>query len=336
MDRRTAQPAGRNPLDLVVPVVLIGTGIVTGLVGAANATRGEIKRRRAKGEAAAAEERYEAELNDTRGAVAATNSSIHDYGERQSECVDMVVIRMADFLRRNEQRVAERASELLDGIVIGERRLESFTGGRLTAEGLAGQLTMAAVAGAATYSGIPLAVAAAGSASTGTAIAGLSGAAAHNATMAWLGGGAVASGGGGMALGAVALNFVTIGPTMLVGGLVLNGKGEQALTEARKYTANVEDSISAQRGFRKQLELIDRRVEELQSLLGDLAARGVQALDELEALEPFDPDAHAGPFRHALAYAVALRDVVASPVLDQDREIEPETDRLLITYRAMR
>ncbi len=290
--------------------------------------------RRAKGEAAKASKRYEAEIETTRIAVEATNAAVHDYGERQAECLDAVVRRMADFLRRNEQRVAERASDLLDGVIIDAQRLESFTG-RLTAEGLAAHVTKAAVAGAATYSGIPLAVATYGSASTGTAIASLSGAAAQNATMAWLGGGSLAASGGGMALGAVALNFVTVGPTMLVGGLVLNGKGEKALTEARKYTTKVEGSIGGQRGLRKRLELIDRRVDELQSLLGDLAARGVQALDEVEALEPFDPDAHAEPFRRALAYAIAVRDVVSTPVLDLDSEIDPETDRLLITYRGM-
>lgn len=40
-----------------------------------------------------------------------------------------------------------------------------------------------------------------GTASTGTAISALSGAAAHNAALAWLGGGALASGGAGMAAG---------------------------------------------------------------------------------------------------------------------------------------
>lgn len=40
-----------------------------------------------------------------------------------------------------------------------------------------------------------------GTASTGTAISALSGAAATNAALAWLGGGALAAGGGGMAAG---------------------------------------------------------------------------------------------------------------------------------------
>ncbi|MOA59596.1 hypothetical protein D3C78_1842590 [compost metagenome] len=48
-------------------------------------------------------------------------------------------------------------------------------------------------------------VTALGSASTGAAIAGLSGVAATNATLAWFGGGALAAGGAGMAGGAVVL-----------------------------------------------------------------------------------------------------------------------------------
>ena len=48
-------------------------------------------------------------------------------------------------------------------------------------------------------------------ASTGTPISTLSGIAAHNAAMAFLGGGSIATGGGGMALGAVVLNTVGFG-----------------------------------------------------------------------------------------------------------------------------
>lgn len=48
-----------------------------------------------------------------------------------------------------------------------------------------------------------------GTASTGTAISTLSGAAAYNATLAWFGGGAVAFGGGGMAAGAMTLVDIT-------------------------------------------------------------------------------------------------------------------------------
>ena len=60
--------------------------------------------------------------------------------------------------------------------------------------------------GTATYFGTLAAVGVWGTASTGVAISSLSGVAAANASLAWLGGGAVAAGGGGgMAAGAAAL-----------------------------------------------------------------------------------------------------------------------------------
>ena len=320
---------------LVVPAVLIGTGVVTGLAGLASAVRGQQKMKQARGEATHAEAQYETELTTTKQAVATTNDAVRAYGQRQEASLGAVVHRMADFLRRYKQAVAERANDLLHGVVIDTQRLDEFTDGRITAEGLVGHTAKAAAAGAATYSGIPIAVATYGSASTGTAIANLSGAAAQKATMAWLGGGSLAAGGGGMALGATALNFVTIGPTILVGGLVLNSNGEKALTEACRYRADVEESISEQEKLRNRLQLIDRRVEELESLLTDLTTRGVAALDELEANEPFDPKEHAEPFRRALAYAIAVRDVVSTPLLDANSELEPGTERLLVTYRGM-
>ena len=63
-----------------------------------------------------------------------------------------------------------------------------------------------------------------GTASTGTAISALSGAAAAHAALAWLGGGALAAGGGGMAAGNALLALA--GPVgWTVGGLALVGSG---------------------------------------------------------------------------------------------------------------
>lgn len=59
-------------------------------------------------------------------------------------------------------------------------------------------------------------VAAFGTASTGTAIASLSGAAATNASLAWLGGGSLAAGGGGVAVGSTIL---TAGAALVVIGI---------------------------------------------------------------------------------------------------------------------
>ena len=69
-----------------------------------------------------------------------------------------------------------------------------------------------------------------GSASTGTAILSLSGAAATNATLAGLGGGSLAVGGGGMALGSIVLGGLVAGPALLVGSFFVGAKAEEIRT----------------------------------------------------------------------------------------------------------
>lgn len=90
------------------------------------------------------------------------------------------------------------------------------------------------------------AVMALGTASTGTAISALSGVAATNATLAALGGGALAAGGGGIALGTTVLGAATFGVGLLVGGIIfsvtgntLSGKADEALRQAKKTEAEV-------------------------------------------------------------------------------------------------
>jgi len=78
-----------------------------------------------------------------------------------------------------------------------------------------------------------------GVASTGTAIATLSGAAAKNALLAWFGGGSIAAGGGGIALGTAILGGLVVAPVVAIGGFGLKKRGEKALTEAKKIQAEL-------------------------------------------------------------------------------------------------
>lgn len=112
--------------------------------------------------------------------------------------------------------------EELKNVSIGAGVLLGGLGG--AAIGTAGGF---AAAGATTS-----AVMALGTASTGTAIASLSGAAATNATLAALGGGALAAGGGGIALGTTVLGAATLGVGLLVGGMIFNFTGSKLSDKA--------------------------------------------------------------------------------------------------------
>ena len=127
--------------------------------------------------------------------------------------------------------------EALKKVSVGAGVLLGGLGG--AAVGTAGGF---AAAGATTS-----AIMALGTASTGTAIASLSGAAATNATLAALGGGAIAAGGGGIALGTTILGAATLGVGLLVGGVIFNvtgGKLSDKADEAWNQMREAEKTIN--------------------------------------------------------------------------------------------
>lgn len=85
-----------------------------------------------------------------------------------------------------------------------------------------------ALAGFGAYGGVGLLA----TASTGTAISTLSGAAATNATLAWLGGGSLASGGLGVAGGTMVLGGLVTGPALAVAVWVMASSAEKAKNDA--------------------------------------------------------------------------------------------------------
>ena len=97
--------------------------------------------------------------------------------------------------------------------------------------------------GAATSTGIFALIAAAGGTTAGgTAIAGLSGAAATNATLAWIGGGSLAAGGGGMALGTALLTGATAGIGLLAAGIAFSVTGSKLEEKANNVIKQVDEA----------------------------------------------------------------------------------------------
>ena len=111
----------------------------------------------------------------------------------------------------------------------GEEIKKASVGASVLVGGFLGTAGGFAASGATTA-----AVMALGTASTGTAISALSGAAATNATLAALGGGSLAAGGGGIALGTTILGAATLGVGLLVGGVIFSCTGSKLSSKADK------------------------------------------------------------------------------------------------------
>ena len=127
-------------------------------------------------------------------------------------------------------------------------------------------LGFGALAGLATYGTVGFL----GTASTGTAIAGLSGAAAQSATLAWLGGGSLAAGGLGIAGGTAVLGGIVAAPVLLVGGLWAASKAEDALDEAESNLEKAKTAAEAMATATVATKAITAKAGEVQNVLTKL------------------------------------------------------------------
>lgn len=155
-----------------------------------------------------------------------------------------------------------------------------ITGGGLLATG-AGALT-----GVASYGGAMMLA----SASTGTAISALSGAAATKATLAWFGGGSVAAGGLGITGGMVVLGGIALAPALLVGGILLNAKAGANYANAQSTLAQAKQAVEEMNLARSALEGIKKVAMEFHNLINKIDSYMTEALDRLEYVIGFGTD----------------------------------------------
>jgi len=220
---------------MALPILLLVGGAILGLGGIGGGVYGGTRIAKAKGTMESARCRHNRNLEQLKAANIATTKVMDALGKKEMEVlssfdeysklmekvqgtpkfnkIDKSGLKIIPYSAQELKNVSIGASILLGGV--GSAALGTFGG--------------FAAAGATTA-----AVAALGTASTGTAIASLSGAAATKATLAAIGGGAIAAGGGGVALGTTILGISAAGVGLLIGGIAFAIAGSKAAEEADK------------------------------------------------------------------------------------------------------
>lgn len=171
-------------------------------------------------------------------------------------------------------------------------------------------------------------------ASTGTAISSLSGVAATNATLAWLGGGSIAAGGGGMALGSAVLGGVVAGPALAIFGHIMGNKGEEALNLAY---ANIEQAKTIKQESKlvvSKLNAIEQVADLAESTFSKISTtlrRSVRKLDEViethgEDFSQFDESSREVVFK-TVKYAQLIKAMLDTPILDTDGNLVLSTQK---------
>lgn len=318
----------------LIPIIIIASTVLTGAGGATAGIAGGRQIKQAKSDMKRRASEYEARYERHLIKVEETNDSLRHLGESQERAQRAVIHRMRDFLERHAKQVRTHEHLIVDGVDGANQRIAGMT--KLDPD-LAGWVRGAVgstIVGMAIPTAVRTGVVSFATASTGTAISGLAGAAASNATLAWLGGGALAAGGGGVALGAMMLNVAVIGPTMLIGGLTVKNRGTKAKTEAEKHRADMEIAVAQLEIRDELLRAVRSRAFEVEQVLNQLIVNASGALDILES-EAFDMRHHATRLQHALILVKSVRDVATASISDEEGNLDESTERLLLTYRPI-
>ena len=243
-----------------LPLILGVGAAIAAVAGVGNGVHGAVKMKEANDTMKEAETRHKNNIEKFKKKNESTNKAMDTLGE-----LELKILNGFDDFSNTIEKIQNRPQfkeYSKDGVTLPKYDKEELKSVSVGAGVLLGGLGGAAIGtagGFAAAGATTSAVMALGTASTGTAIASLSGAAATNATLAALGGGAIAAGGGGIALGTTILGATTLGVGLLVGGMIFNfagGKLSDKADEAYSQMKTAEDTINKACNYLTELETI--------------------------------------------------------------------------------
>lgn len=227
-----------------IPFILMGIAAATGVAGVASGASGAKKMHDANEIIKEYKLKYDWKKEELDKAEISCNMSLERLGKLKLN-IWKSFDKFIDVFERikNKPVIGELSSN--DKFKLSRHELDQIKGVNITAiDALKTGVLSAgagALAGIAAYGGTMTL----GAASTGTAIASLSGVAATNATLAALGGGSLATGGLGMAGGTAVLGGMVAGPVLAVGGVLLAIKGNASMEKALEIKSQVLQAINS-------------------------------------------------------------------------------------------
>lgn len=166
------------------------------------------------------------------------------------------------------------------------------------------------------------------SASTGTAIATLSGAAATNATLAFFGGGSLAAGGLGIAGGTAVLGGLVAGPALAVLGFSMNAKAEKNLNDAFSNMAQANKIVEELAAASDMCDAIAKRATMFSNVLSELQPIFNHLIRNLEHIvaRSYDYRCYTPSEQQivcqSMAVAKAVKTMVDTPILTEQGELD--------------
>ena len=307
-----------------LPLLFIGVAAATGSFGVGSTIKAGINANKAKRVNQNANDIVQNTTDWLNAQRLACGHSLQQLGEEKLYVLSSTVTEFLDTFQKiknvdfRETEGLEELSKLhIDDTTFTEMRSLVNFAGSLAGGTIAGTAGGALVAFGAYGAAQALAVA-----STGTAIASLSGVAATNATLAFFGGGSLAAGGLGMAGGAAVL-----------GGLVAGNAAKKNLEKAYTNRAEAIQIASQLETAGLQCETIRRRTYMFYNLLARLDTYFLPLIYKMEEIVETDGDdyrKYSSESKKVIAscasVAISVKSVLDTPLLTDDGLLTEESE----------
>ena len=268
-----------------IPLIIAGTALAVGLYGVKKGFDAKSDFNDANEANDQAQRIYDTAVQELETIREKTQDSLNTLGKLKFSLYQNKLIPFIEAFKRihnidfqndaikDELQLAIDHADIMD-IENSTLKMTSIVSGGVMSLGTGG------LAGLAAYGSIGLLASTAG----GTAIGGLSGVAATNATLAWLGGGALSAGGLGMAGGAYVLGSIVAGPVLAVGGMMLASKAEEAKHNAYFNLSSAKIAVEQMKTAEVAAQGVQTRIKEIHHILEQLENTFEPLLDSLQRL----------------------------------------------------
>lgn len=294
---------------MAIPFIIAGLAAAVGAVGVKKGLDAKEDFDSAERIGKRAQKKHEEAISNLESARQSTNAYLEDLGRIKAEVFQNQFKFLVDFSKKLKGRSTaklENFNEFFDPIKL--QHIEKQISGALELDKMMGSSAISgALTGLAAYGSVGLL----GTASTGTAIATLSGAAAKSATLAWLGGGSLAAGGLGVAGGMAVLGGVVLGPALAISGFMMASKAEEALTKAWAYESEVDKAVAEIDRSLSYLKGVRTNAQEMKNIIVNMVKRFEDA--KVTSISESD-----SKIEKMFALGKALKQLLDMPILTKD------------------
>lgn len=309
-----------------IPLLFIAAGVGSGLLGVGKGIKAGIDQKNANDKNEVAEHIVKKATENANISRKNCGKAIDTLGERKVEVLNESVKKfIAEFEKLNRIELSKSSGlNELQKLVVDKKTFSQLKELQGMASSLAGGVASGAMAGALTAFGAYGAAGTLATASTGTAIASLSGAATTNATLAFFGGGSIATGGLGIAGGTAVLGGVVAGPALAVLGVVAGSKASKNLDAAwanyeksKEFEEEMKTTAHVCNGIRRRAAMYNRFLIRLQTVFDPLVYDMTQIIKEKGTDFRTFSDDERKCIASAMSLAGAIKAVLDTPILDK-------------------